>query len=765
MVISFKIFMELLSRITMSLSTSQPTIGTVVPTGGASSNTVPTGAKTKTAAELIEALNEAKAAKAAASLAAKAAASQVDSQAAKTDASTAVMNAAKSRAAAKHVLFQQRMTEATSAFEAARAAQILQFEDERRKWNTDLREAESELRHCINGTGAYQEYEPAIRYARIEQCFLRLCDDCDDSDQGVASAAKEMKALVSHYQSLLADKSKAHRECVDKEPRHPDVVFKREFEAFFSKNESLSNIVQSLVEGKQVPSTKFVGAGLDPNYLAIIRSAEVFNLDRASDSVSLNVRQMPSYDRSKDKVKAGSTSFHLWFLKKIVFSFIQSRLNPLVDESSDLTLRRLMLNYKYLLPQHISDRDAQISEHSANIQATVDYHLQMKEKRRRRRPQEATAEEFKKFEEMCEKHSRQAAETAAKLAETSEKLNEFFTLKSSEQLVSDLELCGIQSDNCAWGNPSAKTKDLKTFLESHGVVGFPDAIKVLQETGFLDEDLILIPTKRNPQRLAYKFSSKQRAADDSGEVSGEVSDAADAADPADEAVEKKPKKPSKRQLRIIEDAKDFATLKLCINELADAEQNPVLASPKSANPEQGSAQNQSEKEKPHASSSSSSPPFLNQSPFFPTLEQITCFSSENGLKPETVSMLCVMKEVKSFSAMANLEFIKSAKHVEAVIENEEKRKADEVAMKAAEEFKKQAYENKKNTLVERLLQRLSASAEGGASASASAGGGASASASAGGGASASALLSRLRAAALNKKSADPVAVLGEENDE
>ena len=76
-------------------------------------------------------------------------------------------------------------------------------------------------------------------------------------------------------------------------------------------------------------------------------------------------------------------------------------------------------------------------------------------------------------------------------------------------------------------------------------------------------------------------------------------------------------------------------------------------------------------------------------------------------------------------------------------------------MKAAEEFEKQSFENKKNTLVERLLQRLSASA----------GGGASASASAGGGASASALLSRLRAAALNKKSADPVPVLGEENDE
>lgn len=715
MVISFKIFMELLSTVIFPMSsiTSHPTTGTESSTGGSSKAS--TGAKT--AADLVAALKKARADKAAADAAAAAAKAAADAQAANSlaaadktaardKARAAAQAADQSKAAAKLVLHQQRITEAAAAraaaAAAAKAARLAAYNEALEEWKEKLDAAKKDHDAFVNGTGSYTGYFEAIPYARDGNDFDKLCADCQSETDSVATAACALKKLVKEYQKLLAEKAKAVKELKAKEPKHPDVVFQQLFESFIENNPKLMNRLSSLLEGRDVCSTFFVAAGLDPNFLGMFGG--LFVLSSANDTVSLNWQHLPQYDPSKDKAKAGRDEFHLWWLQRVIFGFIQNCLVPLVNPSSGLTLEVLMLNFKHLLPKHIVDRDAQIAEHSANITATMEWHLRMKEKRRGK-IREATEEEFKEFERECEEHSQKEAAEAAKSRELADSLKAFLQAEENATLWSNLQSFGIQDSEAAWNNQTAPTHALKQFLAANGLSTFCDSIRFLQEAGFIANEVSTIPTKRNPIREAFAFIFGKDAKSSSDSEDEHVEPAVE---PAVEHVAEKEQKPSKKILRILQRQEDFEVLAREI-EAAEAEK-ARLASQSSSEAEDSSAKEPTEATLPR---SPPAPVFPARHQFFLSHEAAAAIAAENGVGEKTISLVAMLKGVQSLSAASNSEVIMAAKHIEARIEAEKEKAAKE----AAQKFKDKSFNEKKEALLARLAQRRSASVGGGASAS------------------------------------------------
>jgi len=717
MVISFKIFMELLSRITMSFKPSQQH-GNELPTG-ASSNTVPTGAKT-TAAELVAALQKARAAKAAADAAAaaiaasylaaaNAAANAADSTARVAAARVAARTASKRSGDSKLGLNQQRITEAADAAKAAAAAakakRQVEYESEHKSWKALFDEAKANLDACAKAIGEYSKYLHAVPFARVGPEFDQLCSDCKSLDMNVATAAENLKQLVNEYQELLAEKAEAVKKVAKEEPEHPDVVFKRQFAIFIQKNEAINRILLSLLEGRAVYSMKFVAARIDPNFLGMFGG--LFSLSSVDDSVTLNPIQLPSYDPSKDKAKAGRAAFHLWFLQHVIFSFIQNRLVPLVDEQSCLTLDDLMLNYKYILPMHIHDRDAQIAEHSANIQNTMEYHLHLKEKKQRKN-REATHEEFERHIRACDEHSRKKADLEERSTKLRNDLVDFLKNRDNADLLLCLQTYGIQDNESAWRNLTASTHQLMQFLTENGLPNFEDAIRFLQQAGIIADRVSQIPTKRNQTREAFAFIFGTN-----DKSSSENED--DSVEHAAESAPEKTQKPSKKDLRIIRGDDDFT--------IANAIREAKLVKELPASNESPFAEESSAKEQTDAKLQPSPPaPFSPAKPLFVlSISDAEDIASENGVEAGTVMMVSMMTGAQSYSAASRPDVINAAKHIEAQIAAEKKAAEEKAAKEAAKSFKDAAIEEKRKILLDRLAKKRSnlnsGSVGGGASAS------------------------------------------------
>ena len=704
----------------MSSQTSLQTTGTG-PSTGDSSNPASTGAK-KTAAQLVAALQKAKAAKAAAQAAADKAAADAQAadscaaawkiSAARDNARAAAQTAAESRAAAKLVLQQQRITEAAAARAAAaaeaKAERDAAYKADHKTWEEKLKNTRLELDACTNGTGSYFEYHEAILYARVGPEFDKLCSECESSDKGVADAAKNLKQLVDEYKDVLAEKAKAVEKL--KEPEHPDVVFKREFAIFIKCSPKLMTVISSLLEGRAVSSMNFVAAGFDPNILGMFGG--LFSLCSVNDAVKLNPIQLHPYDRLKDKSNSGRDVFHLWCLQHTIFGFIQNHLVPLVDPSSGLTLEVLMLNYKYLLPKHIPNRDAQIAEHSANIQATVEFHRQRKEQKRCKN-REATPQEFAEYERECEEHSQKEAAKAEEMRKLVDRVKAFIQDPENATLQSNLKSLGIQDSEATWSNNTAKTHALAQFLAANGLATFCDAIRFLQEAGIIDDERSVIPTQKNPTRQAFAFifgKDTQSSSDSEDENVGP--------EPVSEKKEKSSNKtlPNKT-LRIIRGDDDFI-LASAIREANHEKQH--LDSNESSKEEESSAKEPTDAELPP---SPPAPVFPERQNFFLSPEDAKTIASEYGLKSATtVSLVVMMKGVQSISAASGPDVINTAKHIEARIAAEEKAAEEKAARKAAEEFKTSEREIKRSTLLQRLAKLRSelnsGSVGGGASASA-----------------------------------------------
>jgi hypothetical protein len=716
----------------MSSNTSLQTTGTGPSTGGSSNAS--TGAK-KTAAELVAALQKARATKAAADKAAadKAAADKAaaDAQAADScaaawkisvargNARAAAQAAAESRAAAKLVLRQQRITEAAdaraAAAAAAKAAREAAYKVAHDEWKRKLQKDKEELDACAHCTGSYAKYCEAIPYARLGPDFDQLWSECESSDNDVADSAKALKELVDKYKRLLAEKAKSVEDLKAQEPEHPDVVFKREFLMFFENHSKLRNLLFALLEGKTGFSTKFVAAGIDPNFFCMFGA--LFVLSSQDDTVSLDLSQLHPYDKSKDKLNLGRSAFHLWCLQHTIFGFIQNRLVPLVDPSSGLTLEVLLLNYKYILPMHIHDRDAQIAEHSANIQATVEFHRQKKEQKRCKN-REATKEEFEEHFRACEEHSRQEAAEAAKSRELANSVKFFLRDPVNEALLSNLKSFGIHDNDAAWNNSTSSTHSLKNFLAQNNLLTFKDAIGFLQGAGIIADEPSTIPTRKNAIRQAFSFifrnDEKSSDSEDLGDLASslESSKSEEAKSPSNSNDSAKEQKSSKKTLRIIRGEDEYAILARVINDAeAEAEKKP-LASKESSKAEDSSANEQTEAKL--LLPSPPAPSFPSRSQFVLSPEDAKAIGSENGIEPETVLMVVMMKGVQSISAASGPDVIKAAKHIEAQIATEEKAAEEKAAKEAAEKFK----EEKRADILARLAQRRSGSVGGGASASA-----------------------------------------------
>jgi hypothetical protein len=680
------------------------------------SNASTEATKTKTAADLVAALIKARADKAAADKAAadKAAADKAaDSftaawirSAAHGNARAAARVANESKDAAKLVLHQQRIADAAAARAAAAAAakatREAAYNADHKKWNEKFQEAQEELDACTKGTGIYAKYHEAIPFARLWTEFEKLCSECESSDKSVADAAKNLKQLVDEYRDALAEKAKAVEKLKEQEPEHPNVVFGREFVMFFQNRSNLTTVISSLLEGPAVCSRKLVAAGFDPNFFCMFGA--LFVLSSHDDTVSLDLSQLHPYDRSKDKSNLGRDAFHLWCLQHAIFGFIQNRLVPLVDPSSDLTLEVLMLNFKHLLPKHIHDRDAQIAEHLANIQATMEYHLQMKEKNRRRN-REATPKEFAEHERACEEHLQKEAAAAAKSRELTDRVKVFIQDSEKEILMSNLQSLGIQDSAATWNNPTAPTHALAQFLAANDLATFCDAIRFLQEAGIIAYERSIIPTPKNPTREAFAFifgKETQSSSDSKDEHVGP------AAELVAELVAEKTQQPSNKTFRIIRGDDDL-TIAKAIREANLEKQR--LASHASSNAEESSAKEPTGADLPP---SVPAPVFETRQQFLLSQTDAATIAAENGLKAETVSLVVMMKGVQSISAASGPDVIKAAKHIEAQIAAEEKAAEEKAAKEAAEKFKQE----KRADILARLAQRRSGSVGGGASASA-----------------------------------------------
>jgi hypothetical protein len=677
---------------------------------GGSSN-ASTGAEKK-AAHLVAALQKARAAKDAADKAAAAQAA-ADAQAAKSCAdawkSAAARGnaraAAQAAAAAKLVLQQQRITEAAAAraaaAAAAKAAREAAYKADHKTWEENLQKAKEELDACIKGTGSYGKYREAIPYARLGHEFDELNADCESLDNDVADAAKDLKVLVDEYKGVLAEKAKAVENL--KEPEHPDVVYGREFMMFFQNHSNLTTVISSLLEGRAVCSTKFVAAGFDPNIFGMF--GKLFVLNSADDTVSLDLSQLPTYDPSKDKANAGRNAFHLWFLQRAIFGFIQNRLVPLVDQSSGLTLEVLLLNFNYLLPKHNPDRDAKIAEHSANIQATMEWHLQMKE-RRRRKNIEATQQEFEEHFRACEEHSSREAAAAAKSRELADNVKAFLQAPENKTLLSNLESFGIQNSDATWMNSTSQTHALKMFLAQNGLRKFKDAIGFLQGAGIIADERSIIPTSKNPIREAFAFilgKETQSSSDSKDENFGP------AAELVAELVAEKTQQPSNKTLRIIRGDDDL-TIANAIREANLEKQR--LASHASSNAEESSAKEPTGADLPP---SVPAPVFETRQQFLLSPEAAKQIASENDVDADSVSLAVVMMGAQSLSAASSAYVINAAKRIQIRIEAEK----DEAAKKAAEKLEEETrFEKVRENLLARLAERLSGSVRGGASASA-----------------------------------------------
>ena len=684
----------------MSLLTYSTTTGTGPFTGGSSNAS--TGAK-KTAAELVAALKKAKADKAA-QAAAQAASQAADSTARVAAARAAARVANESKGAEKLVLHQQRIADAAAARAAAAAAakatREAAYNADHKKWEELFPKAKSEHDAFANGTGIYAKYLEAIPFARIAGKFDELCADCESPDKNVADAAKALKTLVQDYMELLAEKAKAVEDL--KEPEHPDVVFKREFAIFIKCNSKLMTLISSLLEGRAVSSMKFVAAGFDPNFFCMFGA--LFVLSSHDDTVSLDLSQLHPYDRSKDKSNLGRDAFHLWCLQHAIFGFIQNRLVPLVDPSSDLTLEVLMLNFKHLLPKHIHDRDAQIAEHLANIQATMEYHLQMKEKKRRRN-REATQQDFEEHFRACEEHSQKEAAEAAKLRELTRNVMVFLQYSVNEALLSNLKNFGIHDSEAPWNNSNSPIHPLKNFLSQNGLPKFRDAIGFLQGAGIIANERRIIPTQKNPTRQAFAFifgKETQSSSDSKDEHVGP------AAELVAELVAEKTQQPSNKIFRIIRGDDDLTIAKAIMEANLEKQR---LASHASSNAEESSAKEPTGADLPP---SVPAPVFETRQQFLLSQTDAATIAAENGLKAETVSLVVMMKGVQSISAASGPDVIKAAKHIEAQIAAEEKAAEEKAAKEAAEKFKQE----KRADILARLAQRRSGSVGGGASASA-----------------------------------------------
>lgn len=711
----------------MSTPSYPPPTNTESPKGD-SSNSASTGAK-KTAAELVAALNTARADRAAAQAAQAAAqaASQAASQDADSTARVAAVRAAaraaaraanENKTAAKHVLHQQRIADSSAAHAAASAAKTTReaaYNAAHSEWKELFAKANAEHNACANATGDHSQYGPAIPFARIGPAFDALCADCKSPDESVTTAANNLKKLVIEYQALLAEKSEAVKNLKEKEPQHPDVVFKNNFKKFIEKSSSLLSICSLLIEGLAVCATKFVAAGFDPNFLSMF--GRLFVLSSVNDSVTLNPDELPTYNSLKDKAKAGRDAFHLFCLQRAIFSFIENRLVPLIDVSCGRTIEVLMLNYKYIIPMHIHDRDAQIAEHSANIQATVEFHRQRKEQKRCKN-HEATNEEFEEHFRACEEHSRQEAAEAAKSRELANSVKVFLQDPVNEALLLNLRSLGIHNNEAAWNNSNSPIHRLKKFLAQNDFAKFDESIRFLQGAGIIADERSTIPTTKNPTRQAFPFifgnDAKSSDSEDSREDDNSSSNSNSPVKETNSSSNSNGRvKKNKNSPRIIR-PDEYAILASLIAE-AGAE-NARLDSHKSSNAEESFV-----KKQPHVNPSLLSPPapfFQARPQFFLSPEDAKAIGSENGIKPETVSMVVVMLGAQSLSAALRPDVINAAKRMEAQIAAEEKDAEEKAAKKAAEKFKEADHETRRSIILARLAKMRSGSVGGGASASA-----------------------------------------------
>ncbi len=349
---------------------------------------------------------------------------------------------------------------------------------------------------------------------------------------------------------------------------------------------------------------------------------------------------------------------------------------------------------------HIHDRDAQIAEHSANIQATVEFHRQRKEQKRCKN-HEATQQEFEEHFRACEEHSRN--EAAVKV---------FLQASENANLLSNLQSLGIHNNEAAWNNPNAPTHALKQFLAERGLAKFDEAINFLQSAGIIDDERSIIPTPKNPKREAFSFifgndSNSSDSEDSEDLASSESSKSEEAKSSSNLEDSAKEQNSSKKTPRIIRDD-EYAILASVIN----AKKKPE-ASKENSKEEVSSANEQTEaKQLPPSPPALSFPP---KTQFVLSPEQAKVIADENGVKAETIMMVAMMKGVKSVSGASSHDVIMAAMHIEAQKEAEKEKAAKEAAQKFEEETR---FEKVRENLLARLAERRSGSVRGCASASA-----------------------------------------------
>ena len=525
MVISFKIFMELLSRITMS-SKNTPSLpnGMEVPTGalsntvptGASSNTVPTGAKSSTPplsrkqrmdnlqhqkkmdAAAVETKEEkadhdafvtkieqqlkalAEEQKAAAATAATAATATAATAAAAVVSSAAAV--VSSAAATEFSCAEQELAKFLRINYTRNLIQAIETPKLERKSEADLDESKKEWEsELLALNDKKQEFLCLLPKEFLEICTKQqVLDDLIEKSKS-SRAASDLLESTREYRVKLTTmeaniESKKKEVPLSNQQRHHNNV------SSFFKISGLAPLVTTLVVGDAVSAISSLRCGFHPKIFSLCRVGEdesmMFEFNNPPGSFKLVSKWnnlFPLYSSKMDVLSLGKDLYYCNRLNSAIYNLL-CFVVPSVARTNQAHLWEVLMNESYFLPASLT-RDVEILSTYEGVSALLLTHYAMKD--RKKGPKETTDERLFVHEDVR------------------------LFLRESDQ--NELLQSGISSNKSDWKNRTSSTHALSVLMTERGFKCFESSLDELKKMGVIEETPKNIPSAKNPDRMAYEF--------------------------------------------------------------------------------------------------------------------------------------------------------------------------------------------------------------------------------------------------------------------